>query len=134
MKTIFYLAILYFSALSCSKSEGDNSTKPSVVGKWKQIELYNSDGGSSPSWHTITNGYTIELLSNGTFNSTKHSECTTGSYTISSTNEISMTYNCSGFTNNFIEKIETITNTQLILKPIYINCDEGCSVKFAKLN
>lgn len=134
MKALFYLPVLFFSFLSCSKSDDNSASKQSVIGKWKLIELYNSDGGSSPTWHPITNGYTIEFLSNGTFNSTKYAECATGSYTISASNEISMTYNCPSFANNYIEKTETITNTQLILKPTYANCDEGCSVKFEKTN
>ena len=134
MKTLIYLPILLFLTMSCSNSNDDDSSKASIIGKWKLIELYNSDGGSSPSWHTITNGYTIEFFSNGTFTSTKHIECTTGSYTISPTNEVNMTYNCVGFTNSYLEKVETNTSTQLILKPSYLNCDEGCSVKFEKIN
>jgi hypothetical protein len=134
MKTLFFIPVLIFTLLSCSKSDNDNSIEPSVVGKWKQIELYNSDGGSSPNWHTVTNGYTIEFLSNGTFNSTKHTECSTGKYTISSINEITLTYDCTNFTNKYIEKQENLTNAQLILKPAYMNCDEGCSVKFTKVN
>lgn len=134
MKTLIYLPFLLFLTMSCSKSNDDDSSKASIIGKWKLIELYNSDGGSSPNWHTITNGYTIEFFSNGTFTSTKHIECTTGSYTISPTNEVNMTYNCVGFTNSYLEKVETNTSTQLILKPTYMNCDEGCSVKFEKVN
>jgi len=134
MKTLIYLPILLILTMSCSKSNNDDSSKPSIIGKWKLIELYNSDGGTSPTWHTVTNGYLLEFFSNGTFTSTKHIECTTGSYTISPTNEVNMTYNCVSFTNSYLEKVETNTSTQLILKPTYMNCDEGCSVKFEKVN
>ncbi|MBF2708278.1 hypothetical protein [Flavobacterium soyangense] len=134
MKTLIYLPILLFLTMSCSKSNNDDSSKPSIIGKWKLIELYNSDGGTSPTWHTVTNGYVLEFFSNGTFTSTKHIECTTGSYIISPTNEVNMTYNCVGFTNSYLEKVETNTSLQLILKPTYMNCDEGCSVKFEKVN
>ena len=134
MKTIFYLSVLFFGLFSCSKSDNNTTSNPSIVGKWKQTELYNSNGGTSPTWHTVTNGYILEFFSNGTFTSTKHIECITGSYTISPTNEVIMTYNCAGFTNSYLEKVETNTSTQLILKPSYLNCDEGCSVKFEKVN
>jgi len=134
MKTLIYLPILLILTMSCSKSNNDDSSKPSIIGKWKLIELYNSDGGTSPTWHTVTNGYLLEFFSNGTFTSTKHIECTTGSYTISPTNEVNMTYNCVSFTNSYLEKVETNTSTQLILKPTYMNCDEGRSVKFEKVN
>jgi hypothetical protein len=134
MKKLYYLPILLILLLSCSKNENNDPVEPTVVGKWKQIELYNSDGGSSTSWHAITNGYTIEFLNNGTFNSTKHTECSTGKYTLSASNEITLTYNCTSYTNKYIEKLESLTNTELILKPTYMTCDEGCSVKFRKMN
>lgn len=134
MKAIFYLAILFFSVISCSKNYDVKTTLPNVAGKWKQIEFYNSNGGSNPSWNVVANGYTIEFFSNGTFSSSKLTDCSTGKYVVSTTNEISMNYNCVSFTNNYVEKIETITNSQLILKPNYLNCDEGCSVKFERIN
>lgn len=134
MRTVFYLTILFFSLVSCAKSSDDDIDSATVVGRWKQTAVYNSNGGSTPSWNTITNGYTIEFLSNGTFNSSKFSDCSTGTYTISSNNEISMTYNCENFKNNYVEKVETNTESQLILKPNYLDCDEGCSVKFEKIN
>ena len=136
MKTLFYLSILFLPLFSCSKSDKDdtNPTTSNLIGKWKQIEIFGSNGGSNPTWQKVTNGYTIEFLSNGKFISSKFTECSTGGYAISITNEISMTYNCSSFTNNYIEKVETNTNSQLIIKPTYLECDEGCSVKFEKEN
>lgn len=134
MKAISYLSVLFFSLISCSKNNDEKTTLPSIVGKWKQIELYNSNGGNNPNWNVVTNGYSIEFFSNGTYSSTKISDCSTGTYTISVTNEISMIYNCAGFTNIYVEKIENNTNSQLILKPNYLNCDEGCSVKFERIN
>lgn len=133
MKTIIYLAVLFFCFSSCSKSDSTTSN-PSIVGKWKQTEVFTSNGDSSPAWQTVANGYEIELLSNGTFTSTKYSECTTGTYIISAENEVNMVYNCAGFMNSYVEKVETITGSQLILRPTYLNCDEGCSVKFEKVN
>ena len=133
MKTIIYLAALFFCFSSCSKSD-TTTTNPSIIGKWKQTELYTSNGGSSPAWQTIANGYEIELLSNGTFTSTKYSECATGTFSLSAANEVNMVYNCAGFMNSYVEKVETITGSQLILRPTYLNCDEGCSVKFEKVN
>ena len=134
MKKLFYSTVFFITLICCSKNNNDEPTLPSVVGKWKQTELYNSNGGSTPTWNVVSNGYTIEFLSNGTFSSTKLSDCSTGTYTISGTNEISMTYNCASFTNIYVEKIENKTNSQLILKPNYLNCDEGCSVKFERIN
>ncbi|MEY2693597.1 MAG: hypothetical protein RIT03_1989 [Bacteroidota bacterium] len=132
-KRIVYLTILFIGFFSCSKSDSTTSN-PSIVGKWKQTELFTSNGGSSPAWQTVANGYEIELLSNGTFTSTKNSECATGTFSLSATNDLNMTYNCAGFTNSYVEKVETITDSQLILRPTYLNCDEGCSVKFEKVN
>jgi hypothetical protein len=134
MKTIIYLSVLFFGFSSCSKSDKNIVTNASIIGKWKQTELYTSNGGSSPAWQTVSNGYEIELLSNGTFTSTKYSECATGIYSISVANEVNMTYNCVGFSNSYIEIVEKITDSQLVLRPSYQNCDEGCSVKFEKVN
>jgi uncharacterized protein YcfL len=52
MKTLFFLPIVFFSLLSCSKS-GENDTIPTssvLVGKWKLIERKISDGGCTPDW------------------------------------------------------------------------------------
>ena len=128
MKKLFPISILLLSLISCARNNNSSPT-PSIIAKWKQTALYNSNGGSSPAWQQVTNGYTIEFFNNGTFTSTKHSECAAGNYTVSASNKINMTYTCAGFTNSYLEEIEANTNTELILKPTYLNCDEGCSVK-----
>ncbi len=129
MKTLFYL-IFAIIINGCTKNENE----PEIIGKWKQIEIYGSDGGASPTWHPVSNGYYLEFLKNGNFTSTKFSECNSGTFNYLNTNEVNMTYNCSNFSNNYIEIIESNTHTILILKPSYMECDEGCSVKFEKIN
>ena len=132
MKPLYYLFISLIFVLSCSKNNNEKSNQ-NITGKWKQVAFYNSNGGSTPIWNQVDNGYTIEFLNNGKFISTKHSECTTGDFILTTNNQISMTYNCSSFKNNFIEAIEMNTISELVLKPSYKECDEGCSVKFIKI-
>ena len=132
MKAIIFLSIFLLGLTSCSKDE--NETPPSISGSWKLTEIYSSDGGSNSGWHPVTNGYTYQFNSNGTFTSNRFSECNTGTYTLTSANEVKLVYTCSSFPNSYIEKIKSLTNSELILEPTYMNCDEGCNVKLTRIN
>lgn len=134
--TILILSIL-LSFTSCN----DDDTKPqeiNILGTWKLIETYGSYGGSNPQWTSIDNGYTYTFNNDGTFSSTRFTECTTGTYETSSSS-ITLVYGCEGFdtgienpAGTFVENY-VFDNEYIILKPSYMNCDEGCSYKFKKI-
>ena len=132
MKALLYIPIVCLLFFGCSKDDNDTKSVATVLGKWKQIESYQSDGGSSPTWIAISNGYTIEFRSDGTFTSTKFSDCGVGSYIVSITNEVVMSYSCDSFTTNDLQQIENLSGSIMILKPLGLNCDEGCGDKFQK--
>ena len=133
MKALLYISLICLTLFSCSKDENDSKSSTTVVGKWKQIESYQSDGGSSPAWSPISNGYTLEFLDNGTFTATKFTDCQAGTYSVSTSNQIVMVYSCENFTTNDLQQIEAISGSQIILKPTDAQCDEGCAEKFQRI-
>ena len=87
--------ILIFTILLLSCSNDDNKPQENPLkGTWKLIETYSSDGGSNPQWTSVENGYTYTFNSNGTYSSTRFSECSTGEYTI--TDSTATLYDISG--------------------------------------
>lgn len=137
MKKIFLSLIAIISFYSCSQNENTEKENLSLIGSWKLIETYNSDGGSTPSWKSVENGYTYSFKSDGSFTSNRFSECTKGNYTISY-NKLTLTFDCAGFNTGienspgvFIEEL-IFDNSSIILKPTYLNSIEGCSFKFKK--
>ena len=97
-----------------------------------------SDGGSNPQWTTVANGYTYTFSDDGTFSSTRFTECTTGTYEVSS-NSITLDYGCAGFgtgienpAGTFVENY-SFESENIILTPSYMNCIEGCGYRFEKI-
>ena len=134
-KTFLILSCL--ALISCSNDEKVSQTNATLIGNWQLIATYNSDGGSNNGWTTVQLGYAMKFNENGTFTSQKYAECTEGTYTISG-NNLTLDYNCEGFTagiespaGTFVENM-TFENGKLILNPMYMNCDEGCGLKFEK--
>lgn len=124
---------------SCSKSEGNNQIENSIYGTWQLIATYGNDGGNSPQWNAVNNGYTYTFNTDRSFTSNRFTECSAGIYELTSSTLV-LKYNCSGFNTGienppgtFVE-IYAFENTELILTPSYLNCDEGCSNKFKKIN
>ncbi|AUS07068.1 hypothetical protein [Pseudotamlana carrageenivorans] len=137
MKLTILILCIFLSLTSCSDDEA-KSQENNFLGTWKLIETYGSDGGSNSQWTSVDNGYTYTFNNNGTFSSTRFTECTTGTYGVSS-NSITLVYGCEGFdtgienpAGTFVENY-VFEDENIILTPTYMNCDEGCSYKFEKV-
>lgn len=133
MKILLNISLICLVLCSCSKDDTSTESAATVTGKWKQIESYGSDGGSGPTWTPISNGYILKFLDDGTFTATKFADCQVGNYSISTSNQIVMMYNCETFTTNDLQQIESLSESQMILKPTDSNCDEGCGEKFQRI-
>ncbi|WP_176328520.1 MULTISPECIES: lipocalin family protein [Arenibacter] len=138
MKNIILLFTIIISFSSCSQNDENQKNENSIYGTWKLVEIYGSDGGNSPQWNPVNNGYTYTFNSDNSFASNRFSECSTGMYELTSSN-LTLKYNCDGFNTgienppgSFVENYVFESN-HLILTPTYLNCDEGCSYKFEKV-
>jgi len=137
MKPIILILSMLLSFTSCSDDD-TKSQEENFLGTWKLIETYGSDGGSNPQWTIVDNGYTYTFSNDGTFSSTRFTECTTGTYDVSN-NTITLDYSCVGFDTGvenppgtFVENYN-FENGNIILTPTYMNCIEGCGYKFEKI-
>ncbi|WP_066225057.1 hypothetical protein [Formosa haliotis] len=138
MKNLIIFLSIILSFNSCSQNDEIIKKSNSIVGTWKLIETYESNGGNNPQWTTISDGYTYIFTKNGKFTSNRFSECTDGSYSITGIN-LTLDYSC----NNFDTGIETPAGTfieeysfegeNIILTPTYLTCIEGCKFKFQKI-
>jgi hypothetical protein len=139
MKNILKLTailLILTSSFTCekettAKSEPNNN----LFGTWQLIE---TNFGIPNGWNKIENGYTYTFLENGRFTSTRFSECTYGTFTLTETS-LTLHFGCAGFSTGieqpagiFVENIFW-DNGYLLLHPNYMSCDEGCAYKFQKL-
>ena len=134
---MFLILSIFFMTTGCSEEKNEQQNN-SIYGTWKLIELYQSDGGSNPQWTTVDVAYTYTFNNDGTFSSTRFTECTSGTYD-KSNNSITLDYGCDGFNTGielppgtFVESY-IFENANLILTPSYLNCFEGCAYKFEKI-
>lgn len=137
MKKMFLILSILFLFTGCNH-EDPKQQENSIYGTWKLIEIYQGDGGSNPQWTTVNSGYTYTFNNDGTFSSTRFTECNSGTYVMSS-DLITLKYNCNGFDTGIENPPGTFAesyifkNTNLILTPSYLNCIEGCDYKFEKI-
>ena len=142
MKNLVLILSILFSTVSCNKNNNneDRTTDNSkIIGEWQLVEVYESDGGSINQWNAVDNGYNYIFVSDGVFTSSRFTECTNGTYSVSDTT-ITLGYSCINFNTGiespegtFIENF-SFDNDNLILVPSYLNCAEGCGWKFSKVN
>ena len=137
MKNLILIFSILIIFINCANDD-TNKQENSIIGTWKLIETYGSDGGSNPQWSTITNGYSYTFNQSGNFTSNRFSECSEGKYSISG-DDLILDYGCNGFTTSienpegtFIEKF-IFERGNLILTPTYLTCIEGCGYKFQKI-
>lgn len=137
MKSLILILSMLLSLASCSDDD-TKSQNENILGTWKLIETYGSDGGSNPQWRPVDNGYTYTFNNDGTFSSTRFTECTTGTYGVSNSTII-LDYGCAGFdtgvenpAGTFVENY-SYENGNIILTPSYMNCIEGCAYRFEKI-
>lgn len=128
MKSIILILSMLLSLTSCS----DDDVKPQendILGTWKLIETYGSDGGSNPQWTAVNNGYTYTFNNDGTLISDRFT-CN-GSYSLLSQNQVTISFDCADSQFNLVYNF-TFKNQYLILTPNLSNCDEGCGDKYEK--
>lgn len=137
MKNMYLILSIFFFTTGCSEEEA-KPKEDFIYGTWKLIEIYQSDGSSNPQWTNVDSGYTYTFNNDGTFSSTRFSECTSGTYEVSS-NSITLDYSCNGFDTGienppgtFVENY-FFENNNLIIIPSYLHCIEGCNYKFEKI-
>lgn|SRR5690606_29975784 len=131
MKNLIYLLCLMLS-FSCSNSDGkpENNVPQELIGKWKLIEIYSSDGTTS-SWSPYDSGevYDIWFKENGTVIFIGNSEnCMDASYSVTGNN---IYYSNNPCTTEDPIFIEFLTESELILD---LNSIEPHKSKFIKLN
>lgn len=140
MKTIYLILVAMISFSSCTEDENQLRTQNDrkVNGQWQLIEVYESNGGSINQWNTVENGYLYTFNADGTFTSSRFSECSSGNYIVTDT-LLTLEYGCPNFSTGiespagtFIESY-SFENDELILVPTYMTCDEGCGWKFSKV-
>lgn len=137
MRTIILTLSILLSLTSCSDDD-KNSQDKNILGTWKLIESKIGNGADAAQWTTVDDGYTYTFNEDGAFYSTRFSGCMTGRYELSNST-ITLDYDCPGFdigienpSGTFIENY-VFENENIILTPSYMNCDEGCSYKFVKI-
>jgi hypothetical protein len=135
MKKMINIAILLFFLIGC-KEEVLEQDENSIYGTWKLIEVF-SGPPSGDGWNQIENGYTYEILSSGEFNSSKYDECSTGTFSVSD-QTIFFNYDCENFNpcganSTSCQESFSFEGKFLVLKPDYLQCDEGCGYKFKKI-
>ena len=132
---LFSMFIILLSG--CSTNDDEKNTDQSILGTQKLIEAYSSSGAGPGEWRTIENGYTYTFSLDGSFTSTRFSECNSGTYDLDAS-RLKLDFDCEDFTSVFeneqgliVEKYR-FESGQLILTPDYLNCTEGCAYKFEK--
>lgn len=133
MRNSLIALILLFTLSNCS--DDDTNHNP-LTGTWQHTEEYVISGVHG-EFLPVTESYNYTFNANGSFNSTRFSDCQTGTYFIQNS-KIYLHYDCnefplSHFVNNgyIIEKF-VIENNKLIIIPTYLSCDEGCGSIFEK--
>jgi len=85
----------------------------------------------------IDNGYVYKIKEDSTFESTISTECLSGKLIITSS-EITFNFDCEDFTMGTEEPNGTFIYSYSLgslfeLKPLNINCYEGCAYRFQKI-
>jgi len=127
MKTIILIFSLFI--LGCSNNHNPNE-EPNIpqelIGKWKIIEVYETDGASEPQWRDEDTGaiYDYWFKSNGSF--LQSDGAFSGSYMIDENNDIELTIN-----NVKKYHIEYLTSDSLIIDLLNF---EPLKVKYVKIS
>lgn len=128
MKAFFLIFSLFI--LGCSNDdtpkEEPNNIPQQLIGKWKIVEVYETDGGSEPQWRNEDTGaiYDYWFKSNSTF--LQSDGIYNGTYTIDTSMKLTFTTNSP---NTVL--IEQLTSSQLIID--FLNF-EPYKHKYIKVN
>lgn len=137
--TLILISIFAVALMGCSNDDDNGIPHDgSIVGTWKLVETYSNPGADPGEWNSVDDGYIYTFSADGTFTSTRFTECEYGTYTIES-DLLTLDFGCDGFTAGiedpgatFVEHM-TFEGNKLILKPAYLVCIEGCGYKFKKI-
>ncbi|MDN3594743.1 hypothetical protein [Zunongwangia endophytica] len=152
MKTyLLGLLIIFLSLSSCSSDEEEKLEglpvsaidQSHIVGKWKLIEEKVSSGGEA-SWTSVSDGYTIEFLEDGTFEG-GFADCNTGNYSLvyhpddSDIKMLVLSFDCAinediSQENVAYRAMDNINTDYIIYYPTYKSprCTEGCIYKLKR--
>lgn len=120
---------IFFISLSCS-SDTSETQENSLIGTWKLVEVYESNGGAQPSWKTVEDGFTYSFKENSLVTSSKF-DCS-GIYGIKSSQSFTIEFGCeSGKMKGTLDY--RFVEGNLILTPNPNTCIEGCDQKFTKV-
>ena len=134
MKKTIIITVFLSILLSCSK-DNDKAIPTELLTTWKYAEFigFNIYCSDCTGPYLITDGFTITFNKNGTFTSNELANYPNGTYEVSSSNEITLTYRSSTLSPiTKIKRITSLTNNGLVLEPIPI-CIEGCSERYEKV-
>ncbi|OQY05244.1 MAG: hypothetical protein B6I20_01590 [Bacteroidetes bacterium 4572_117] len=112
MKKTLFLLCLFFLACSDKSEpivEEINKVPPELIGKWKIVEIYETDGGSLPSWRTYNSGneYHVWFKFNNKYEKSGGAlTCLTGNYTILDNNYLRYNSVCGGEQEVYIELLK----------------------------
>lgn len=121
--------------IDCSDNSGYTNNHPELLASWKYVEYIGFDIHCSNCTgpYLITDGFTITFNKNGTFTSNEMSDYPSGTYKVSSSNEITLTYRSATLTPiTKVKRISSLSDNGLILEPIPV-CIEGCSERYEKI-
>lgn len=133
MKQFLLILTLIFLSTGCSNDDKKLDTS-NIVGTWKHYEEYDNF-----KWNKVDGGYTYTFNANGTFKSTRFTECIKGKYTVAS-DKLTLDYDCDEFTTQvesppatYVENYK-LEKGYMYLTPTYLVCFEGCTSKFRKIS
>ncbi len=134
MKNLLNLLLISLF-LGCAKNN-DNTLQQEnkLIGTWQEKEFLGVGKNNTPPPILIENGYIIKFNKDLTFSSDEYSNSSSGTYSVSSDNIITLNFaRVNEPTITRTKKIEEITDKTLILKPTDRSCDEGCGEKLLKI-
>lgn len=133
MRNLIY--ILIFSFFSCNSDESGQFENFELIGKWKLTKAFISAGGPQ-YWVTVEDGEEFVFFKDGTFNSSRYDECTSGTFS-TEPNRLFLRYNCEGFesesenTKGFVTFDLKYESDSFVATPTSGPvCIEGCSYRY----
>lgn len=114
MKNFALVLAFSFVTLGCTKDNNkiEKNIPTELIGKWKVIEIYSTDGGSEPEWIEIADGFSYTFSNNYiVIRDNLQTGCNEGKFSIINENTIKFVFPCISY-NSYIENN---TDTLLIL-------------------
>lgn len=133
MKNLLLILFIFFVTSNCYNSTNEdpkNTIPPELIGKWKIVELYTSDGSNS-YWHTYDSGreWDTWFKSDGTYTLSypyTDPNCMGGTYSIL---ENDITFSDNPCTDGTPVTIEVLTENELQINSIFFEIYKSKSIK-----